>query len=208
MNPNPKMPITETKRCSLCGTVKSFSEFHKDRTGANGLVARCKTCTAERNRNHYAANAKVRAGQSREYYAANRESARERQREYCINNRAAIAARNAAKAPTRAARKRKRYAANAETEAQRQREYRAANRATVADTHRNYRAANKEKTAAHDAANHAIKTGVLVRPSQCSVCSTDKGIIDAHHDSYAPEHRLVVRWLCRPCHRAHHRKYP
>jgi len=29
-----------------------------------------------------------------------------------------------------------------------------------------------------------------------------------HHDSYHESQWLVVRWLCKTCHRSHHRKYP
>ena len=63
------------------------------------------------------------------------------------------------------------------------------------------------KIAARKAVMKAINSGVIVRPDACSECGK-LGKIEAHHDSYAPEHRLNVRWFCRQCHATHHRKYP
>ena len=54
---------------------------------------------------------------------------------------------------------------------------------------------------------NAVKNGVLIRPAYCSECKCDCKP-HAHHDSYLPENALKVRWLCRKCHMAHHRKYP
>ena len=45
----------------------------------------------------------------------------------------------------------------------------------------------------------AVRSGVLVR-QPCEKCSTEK--THAHHDDYTKP--LDVRWLCRPCHTAHH----
>jgi ribosomal protein S27AE len=64
-----------------------------------------------------------------------------------------------------------------------------------------------EKIAARKAVFKAINSGVLVRPDVCSECGK-MDEIQAHHDSYAPEHRLNVRWLCKKCHSTYHRKYP
>jgi len=45
----------------------------------------------------------------------------------------------------------------------------------------------------------AIRSGLLVRQS-CERCSAHPA--HAHHDDYGKP--LDVRWLCRPCHTAHH----
>lgn len=47
-----------------------------------------------------------------------------------------------------------------------------------------------------------INAGRMTKPETCSACGKG-GIIDGHHDDYALP--LVVRWLCRWCHREWHR---
>lgn len=49
--------------------------------------------------------------------------------------------------------------------------------------------------------NIYIRRGKLI-PEPCEVCQADK--VEAHHDDY--DKPLSVRWLCRPCHLAHHGK--
>lgn len=49
----------------------------------------------------------------------------------------------------------------------------------------------------------AIKKGVLVRPTECSLCHGG-GRIQAHHADYMKP--LDVAWLCSKCHHALHRK--
>jgi len=53
----------------------------------------------------------------------------------------------------------------------------------------------------------AFRSGKIVRPNECSSCGFQCKP-EAHHDSYEKSQWLVVRWLCRPCHSAYHRKYP
>jgi hypothetical protein len=53
----------------------------------------------------------------------------------------------------------------------------------------------------------AIRSGKIVRPNECSSCGFQCKP-EAHHDSYEKSQWLVVRWLCRNCHCAYHRKYP
>jgi hypothetical protein len=57
------------------------------------------------------------------------------------------------------------------------------------------------------AVEYAVKVGKLIKPNNCSQCGTSCKP-EAHHDSYDYDQRLNVRWLCRKCHAAHHRKYP
>jgi hypothetical protein len=44
----------------------------------------------------------------------------------------------------------------------------------------------------------AIREGAITRPLNCSECGVT-GRIEAHHDDY--DQPMVIRWLCRPCHR-------
>lgn len=66
-----------------------------------------------------------------------------------------------------------------------------------------WRARNPEKTRAHAAVSHAKRKGLLA-PAPCA-CGATEALQAHHHRGYAPEHRLDVIWLCRPCHvREHH----
>lgn len=64
--------------------------------------------------------------------------------------------------------------------------------------------ANRVKRYAHNRVRRAIDAGILVRPEMCSECD-EPGAIEAHHDDYTKP--LDVRWLCKPCHGLHHRRY-
>ena len=63
-----------------------------------------------------------------------------------------------------------------------------------------WRARNPQAASAHRAVQLAVRTGRLV-PGPCEVCGRPD--TEGHHDDYAAP--LVVRWLCRPHHRALHR---
>jgi ribosomal protein S27AE len=67
-----------------------------------------------------------------------------------------------------------------------------------------WRAANPEQAKAmaraHAAVLRAVRRGDLVRPDACERCGRSGTIVEAHHPDYAE--LLVVRWLCRACHRA------
>lgn len=67
------------------------------------------------------------------------------------------------------------------------------------------------KTRAHALVSYALRSGVLVRPSQCGVCARPdvrcvdgRTILHAHHEDYSQP--LVVEWLCASCHIARHRR--
>jgi hypothetical protein len=90
-----------------------------------------------------------------------------------------------------------------ETAAVRAREWYKNNRETALEYQRNYRDACIERCNARDALNHAIRSGKVSRPEQCEDCGNIERL-DGHHDSYAEEHWLNVRWLCRGCHKRLH----
>lgn len=57
-----------------------------------------------------------------------------------------------------------------------------------------------EKTRAHKTVGNAVKSGKLEK-LPCEECGDVKS--EAHHDDYSKP--LDVRWLCRKCHRKHHK---
>lgn len=69
--------------------------------------------------------------------------------------------------------------------------------------HLNYTAKpdSQMKLAARAKCAQAIKAGKLVR-QPCEGCGADN--TEAHHDDYSKP--LSVRWLCRTCHAAAHRR--
>lgn len=67
-----------------------------------------------------------------------------------------------------------------------------------------WRGRNREKRSAHVAVGSAMALGKITRPGSCSACSETR-FVEAHHDDYSKP--LDVRWLCIPCHAAHHRKH-
>lgn len=62
-----------------------------------------------------------------------------------------------------------------------------------------YRARHPQKAAAHMKVRDAVSAGLLAA-QPCEGCGDQK--VHAHHDDYAQP--LVVRWLCKRCHEAHH----
>lgn len=67
-----------------------------------------------------------------------------------------------------------------------------------ADMHPTY--TTSEQTRAHKVVGNAVKDGRLVK-KPCECCGNEKA--EAHHDDYSKP--LDVRWLCRTCHKKHHR---
>jgi hypothetical protein len=61
------------------------------------------------------------------------------------------------------------------------------------------KAKNRIWSAAKKAVDKAIKNGKLVRPDTCEQCGESGIPIEAAHSDYSQP--LLVRWLCRPCHR-------
>lgn len=63
-----------------------------------------------------------------------------------------------------------------------------------------------DKRAAYKAVRSAIKSGALIRPTECTRCgespsTTDgRAAIQAHHHDYSKP--LDVEWICAKCHRS------
>lgn len=67
-----------------------------------------------------------------------------------------------------------------------------------------YQQKNQTKRKCQSAVTVALKTGKLIRATVCENCGRPEKL-DAHHDDYAEP--MDVRWLCRWCHKAWHRKH-
>jgi hypothetical protein len=87
----------------------------------------------------------------------------------------------------------------------RQPEQRARNLAAVY----RWRASHPEAVAAHEAVDRAIAAGELAPTKSCEAQGCKKrSRLDSHHNSYAPNRRKAVIWLCRDHHRAAHNGPP
>lgn len=64
-----------------------------------------------------------------------------------------------------------------------------------------FRLKSPEKVAAQRLFREAVKSGRIVRASECSACGIPCKA-HGHHDDYNKPYE--VRWLCQPCHNRHH----
>lgn len=62
----------------------------------------------------------------------------------------------------------------------------------------------QEKYIARQLLIHAVKSGKVIKPSECSSCGTSGRIEGHHHEGY--DKPLSVQWLCVKCHRAEHKR--
>ena len=65
-----------------------------------------------------------------------------------------------------------------------------------------HRAAHPVESAARAALGNAVRSGRIIKPSQCQMCARG-GRIHGHHSDYSKP--LEVRWVCAKCHGAIHR---
>ncbi len=80
---------------------------------------------------------------------------------------------------------------------------RQANATSVQNSNRRWAKKNPERhrliVQAQKAVRVAIQKGHLVRAGACAACGASETVIEAAHSDYTQP--LLVRWLCRPCHR-------
>ena len=62
---------------------------------------------------------------------------------------------------------------------------------------------NPIKRMANIIVGNAVRSGKLVKPSNCEDCGSEPNRLHGHHDDYA--FPLVVRWLCPGCHNNWHK---
>jgi len=67
---------------------------------------------------------------------------------------------------------------------------------------KNYHERYPLKRASHVITGNAIRDGRLIKPKNCSECTSVEKI-EGHHDDYT--NPLNVRWLCNKCHRKWHK---
>lgn len=60
---------------------------------------------------------------------------------------------------------------------------------------------NKIKVAAYGIVQRAVKAGIIIPPSSCSICNR-KCVIHAHHQNYLKP--LDIIWICASCHKKTH----
>lgn len=67
---------------------------------------------------------------------------------------------------------------------------------------KNWREKNSLKYAAHTLLNNALRSGLVVKQSNCALCWEQKKV-EAHHEDYLKP--LDVLWLCIDCHKKAHK---
>jgi hypothetical protein len=179
--------VEQEKRCSKCFSEQSVNEFYPSKYTKDGRQGKCKACEAKyRLVNQTAIKLRKAA-----YHVSNREKVLKRLEKYRSKN----ANRNRE-------REKARYV-QIKLDPEKYAKYRSVTRnATKAS-----RLRNPTHVKANSKVRTAIRFGKIVRPTECSSCGCQCKP-EAHHDSYEKSQWLIVRWLCKPCHCAHHRKYP
>lgn len=63
---------------------------------------------------------------------------------------------------------------------------------------------NPIKRMASQIVGNAVRSGKLIKPTNCGACNSEPERLHGHHDDYA--FPLAVRWLCPGCHNTWHKK--
>jgi hypothetical protein len=164
------------KKCANCEETKSFEEFRKSSRYKDGHYSRCKKCMQEYE-NTNLDQEKKRESRKR-YRENNRERIREQDREAYQEDpdKFRAKARVSQKKYFQSEKGREKY----KLEGLKLREK------------------YPEKARARSLLSNAVCEGKIIRPSKCSLCGTDKGIIEGHHPDYSKP--LDVIWVCKSCH--------
>ncbi len=162
------------RECTICKVQKPFEEFAKSKKGKYGIEAQCKKCKYARS--------------GREYYLKNKDKCHKNASKWVKKNREAINKKN-----------RERYEENPEKVLERMRKYRKSTKTYL----KSYRKRHPEKIRAQSQLQDHVKRGNIIKPSNCSICNSEKWI-EAHHADYNKP--LVVVWVCKKCHNAIHKR--
>jgi|LakMenEpi03Aug12_release.lakeMendotaPanAssembly.Ray.scaffolds.fasta_scaffold834691_1 hypothetical protein len=175
------------KKCTKCKTEKPVDAFSLNKRRKDGRQEWCKVCLSE----HHLANRESILKKHAQYREANRLKLRLKQAEYNAlhASKTRIYSRD--------------WRAKVKSDPIKFERYREQTNAGVKRSRQKY----PEREKARLAVSNAIISGKMTRPSSCSSCGCECKP-EAHHDSYDQDQWFNVRWLCRPCHEIHHRKYP
>ena len=137
---------------------------------------------------YYERNKTERNARSAKYYNDNRDELLEKGKEYRIANMASIRIKN-----------RKYDKANRSNRSENNKKYYQDN----PEKRKEYYEKNKKHKLAGGKLRYAVKTGRIIKPSQCERCPSTENI-QGHHEDY--DYPLDVIWLCRSCHARLRRK--
>lgn len=99
------------------------------------------------------------------------------------------------------------YEKNHDNHLETKRRYRLENPGARRETVRAYDDRHREKRKAHAAVKHEINRGGLPRAADCTCYLCGEPAAIYHHHSYARQHWLDVKPMCRVCHGKEHRAY-
>lgn len=164
------------KKCTKCEETKPLDDFRKSSRYKDGHYSRCKKCMQEYEKTNL-----------------NQERKRELRTKYRENNRERI-------------REQDREAYHQDPEKFREKARISQKKYFQTDKGREkykqqglkLRKKYPEKARARSLLSNAICAGKIIRPSKCSLCRCDKGIIESHHPDYSKP--LDVIWVCKSCH--------
>ncbi len=164
------------KKCTKCMTEKPFEEFRKSARYKDGYYSRCKICMQEYEKENLDQDRK--RDSRKKYRENNRERIRQQDKEAYQDDPEKFRAK--------ARISQKKYF---QTDKGRQK---------YKQQSQKLREKHPEKARARSLLSNAVCDGKIIRPSKCSLCGCDKGIIEAHHPDYSKP--LDVIWVCKICH--------
>lgn len=90
LRPPNQLPVREVsmavKKCTKCGEVKPFSDFHKRAASRDGLMPICNKCNIRKSQDRYKSNPALKREYDRAYRAKNYESLQKRWLKYASDN--------------------------------------------------------------------------------------------------------------------------
>ena len=175
------------KTCTKCKIEKQIDAFSLNKRRKDGRQEWCRYCRSQ----HHLANRDSILKKHAEYRSVNRLKLREKQSEYHAVHASEIRAYC------------RDWRAKIKSDPIKHDRYREQTNAGAKSSRQRY----PERDKARLAVSNAIIAKKIIRPESCSSCGCSCKP-EAHHDSYDQDQWFNVRWLCRPCHETHHRKYP
>lgn len=169
------------KTCKRCKEEKDIEEFYKirqkKRNGEGYYYTRHSYC--KQCQKEYRAERYGKTDYDKKYHLKNQDKILSYQRKHYEENKEYIQERN-----------RNNYV--------KKKEYYKKN-------HKKWVEENREASRAHGAVTRAKKKGILKVPDACECCGREVRLEAHHHGSYEGEGALQVLFICRKCHRRHHR---